>query len=257
MNQKDIDLILESQFANYLDKYVYPNIKNFQYKRISFFNNEGKNKQLKGIDLEANNGFRIDEKAQLSYIRSELKTFAFELNFINKKGDNSIGWLIDDLMETDYYFLARNIKAKIGYISFDKEKETFLSATRKKVNNLIKNQNQIIFSSCLLESLKKEKLIYKLSEINLTKNRLIYYVDSIRKLGSNYELIKEIIGIQNIEIIKNKGIVSQVKIEIKEIDKSEGIIYLSTYLSEKPLNLVLNNIFLHKCEMKKLWPTKI
>ncbi len=251
MTQKEIDLELEKQFSNYLDCCIYPKIMKFKYKRIDYLSKGGKEKQLKGVDLIGNKNKNIDEKAQLSYIQKSLNTFAFELSFINRSGVKTIGWLIDDKMETDYYFLGRNIQVNIDSIKSEHE----IKKIRSEIISRIKNNEMIPFSSCYIDSLKRIKLKEELNKIELTKEKLLFYVDSIRK-STNIKALKNIRGVKSVEAVRSKNKISQIKIEINEIEKSKGMIYLSTYLIEKPINLVLKDSFLKMCEIRRLWPLR-
>lgn len=71
--------------------------------------------QTKGIDCTfeyQGQNYKCDEKAATAYINNPLHTFAFELSFINKRGNRQMGWLLDDIIETDIYGLIWIDKAK-------------------------------------------------------------------------------------------------------------------------------------------------
>lgn len=61
--------------------------------------------QYKGVDLlleENNLTFKVDEKAQLSYLNKSLPTFALEIDFI-KDSQLKQGWLFDSEKVTEIY----------------------------------------------------------------------------------------------------------------------------------------------------------
>ena len=97
------DMRAEQELGAFLDKYLYERLK-VPYERANDIE-----RQLKGIDvvLGANaRELKIDEKAALGYINVPIKTFAFEISFINAAGNLHQGWLFNDDLETEYYMLV-------------------------------------------------------------------------------------------------------------------------------------------------------
>lgn len=73
--------------------------------------------QIKGIDSMfkyKDVNYKCDEKAAVDYINSKypLKTFAFELSFININNERQDGWLLNKDIVTDIYGLIWPKKAK-------------------------------------------------------------------------------------------------------------------------------------------------
>lgn len=91
-------VLMEFLDSNFYGKYVE------DFERCS-----DKVEQVNGIDVKFSLGnvknIKVDEKAQTSYVNKNLPTYAFELSFLNRKGDIHTGWFIDDTKETEYYFL--------------------------------------------------------------------------------------------------------------------------------------------------------
>ncbi|MET4080358.1 hypothetical protein ABIB40_000298 [Pedobacter sp. UYP30] len=73
---------------------------------------------VSSIPTKGLNNIIIDEKAQLYYLEGGLPTFAFELNFINKRGERVEGWLTDKSKKTAYYQLLF-LTAKKDFDSID------------------------------------------------------------------------------------------------------------------------------------------
>ena len=93
-----IDTNAEQEMGIFLDKYLYDRL-NVKYDRKT-----DKDNQLKGIDIVLGNK-KIDEKAALSYINVPIKTFSFEISFINRANNVHQGWLFNDELETEYYMI--------------------------------------------------------------------------------------------------------------------------------------------------------
>jgi hypothetical protein len=75
----------------------------------------------------------VDEKAQLYYLDGGLPTFAFELNFINRKGERVEGWLTDVRKKTEYYQLLF-LTAKKDFKNIDEIKKVeYILVERSKI----------------------------------------------------------------------------------------------------------------------------
>jgi len=198
------DLHKEQLLGKYLDT-VYAKI-NLDFNRVTDIDS-----QHKGVDLTYNNhdNIFIDEKAQLNYIGTSLPTFTFELSYL-KHNKQKLGWLLDKTKITTHYFLIT------GICAHDK-------------NNLSKG-----FTSCIVTSVDRTKLLNHLSTVGLTEHKLLDYDKYIRKETNK----------------NNKQI-------IKELDsKKEGVIYFSPQLAEKPINLQLRlNYLIEIGVAKRIYPS--
>jgi hypothetical protein len=107
MSRKVIDMGAEQELAKFLDVYFYDwLLKNYKFTYVK--RNKDKQLQIQGVDviLESKDcNYNIDEKAQLYYINKSLPTFAFEVDFINRNNELAQGWLFNNDLLTDYYFL--------------------------------------------------------------------------------------------------------------------------------------------------------
>ena len=106
MSRRKMDMGAEQQLSKFLDTYFYPWMKqDYKYDISRILDKEW---QLKGVDVIVKTKSRqiyVDEKAQLYYINENLPTFAFEINFMNKQGNLSQGWLFNNDLITEYYLL--------------------------------------------------------------------------------------------------------------------------------------------------------
>lgn len=160
LSRKFIDMGAEHQLSFFLDKCFYNKLLS-AHKIKSFERIHDKEKQLLGADLvmtTKKNTVVIDEKAQLYYINQNLPTFAFEINFLNKNGDLSEGWLYNDKLCTHYYNLI------------------WLTATHKDLKNI--KSSDFISAECLI--INKNIILDYLLSLNYTKNKMFEKVQSIR-----------------------------------------------------------------------------
>lgn len=105
------DLRKEQYLTGYLDS-LYSII--LRQRGYTFERKHDMDSQHRGIDVEfSHNGkkIKVDEKAQLDYVGSDLPTFAFELSYL-KNGQFRQGWLFDPSKETERYMLVTNISAE-------------------------------------------------------------------------------------------------------------------------------------------------
>lgn len=90
---------------DFLDKYFYTKENSFEFiKRI-----DERNLQIQGIDILFDyNGrhYTADEKAATAYINKGLRTFSFELAFVNARDEIMDGWLLNEELKTDSYVLV-------------------------------------------------------------------------------------------------------------------------------------------------------
>lgn len=131
---RENDMRREQILCEYLDKKL--------YNQSIFKNVSRKNSiedQLSGTDIifsiPSKNLFDIvvDEKAQLYYLDGGLPTFAFELNFINRRNERVEGWFTDLDKKTQYYQLLF-LKAKKDFNKIDEIYEVeYILVKRSKV----------------------------------------------------------------------------------------------------------------------------
>jgi hypothetical protein len=111
------DLSKEAILAKFLTKH-YSNA-NLKINRIS-----DKKLQLLGVDLilEGTNGlsYKIDEKAQLHYLNTDLPTFALEIDYL-KDGRLMKGWLYNPEKATEAYAFVFSIHLIKGKINLKEE----------------------------------------------------------------------------------------------------------------------------------------
>lgn len=153
----------ESQLAIFLDKYLYE-----RFPTGSAFSSirrvHGKEEQLNGVDVEfiGTDGrvYCVDEKAQLHYLNQNLPTFAFEL-FSYQKGYDTVGWLCNDKLKTDFYLLIWPCATQDSYEGITWE--------------------QFTKADCLL--IQKHKILKMLASKGLTVERMLADARRIRVSG--------------------------------------------------------------------------
>lgn len=98
------DESFEKYVGEFLDRYFYPCFE-AEFKR-----NQIDSLQWKGIDVITTNTdgekSNIDEKSAAHYVNSDLRTFAFEVSFLNRGNSLNMGWLLNKELKTDYYLLS-------------------------------------------------------------------------------------------------------------------------------------------------------
>jgi len=232
MTQKEIDLELERQFGLFLSEKLYPGRIKIK-ERITDIK-----RQLEGIDIILEDGTKVDEKSQLSYINQDgLPTFAFELDFINQNNQHSIGWLFNNELLTDAYFLCRYIY-------------TYENETKDMIEKKIRNKENIHFKSALVQRLNKNNLYQELSINGLNKNRLLNYATLVRNhVDKNIQ--GDDIDVNGLRIyhIENFQNGQRIYIEMPEIKKNLAYLTYTTYLNERPINLILRDGFLQHAKL--------
>jgi hypothetical protein len=131
---REHDYRRERVLSAYLDKKLYnqPNFENFCRTNAT-------EDQLSGSDVvfsvpgKGLNHIIVDEKAQLYYLDGGLPTFAFELNFVNRRGERVEGWLTDERKKTEFYQLLF-LTAKKDFESIDEiYKVEYVLVDRNKI----------------------------------------------------------------------------------------------------------------------------
>lgn len=149
MSRKAIDMGAEHELSLFLDEYFYNRLLQ-NNKIVSFERIKDKSLQLQGIDViitTKKSTVNIDEKAQLYYINQGLPTFAFEVNFLNKNGALSPGWLYNKNLLTDYFVLI------------------WLTATHNNLQEI--KAEDFINAECMM--IKKTEIINYLSGVGYTE----------------------------------------------------------------------------------------
>ena len=156
-----------------------------------------KKEQVKGVDIKFTfNGKRYicDEKAAIRYVNQNLKTFALELSFIDRNGDEHDGWLIDEeKINNSFMFIWLDKADKDTIHSIDDIKELelmivsrdkiieYLNGLGWTINKLkkkcirLRTKSNEIFGSIDRDGLKfaySDRLVEK--PINVLLNREIY-----------------------------------------------------------------------------------
>lgn len=93
------DLNVEKEVSYFIDKYLYP------FLWGNFERQDSIEQQKKGIDVIVKRegvSMLIDDKCAFYYANKNLRTFTFELSYINK-GSVRNGWLLNDNMSTTHY----------------------------------------------------------------------------------------------------------------------------------------------------------
>ncbi len=102
------DLHKEKQLAVLLDVLYQKQLKHYDFERITDLDLQRQGIDLIFTDRSSQKTFYVDEKAQLDYVDEDLPTFAFEINYQNKKGMEQ-GWLFDPTKKTDFHTLVTAI----------------------------------------------------------------------------------------------------------------------------------------------------
>jgi hypothetical protein len=139
------DMKAEQELTKFLDKYFYSKLEGLTFERKN-----DKPSQFKGIDLilsKKDKSIKIDEKAALSYINKDIKTFSFEIDFINQAGKVQEGWLFNKDLETNAYVLMY-IKAKHEDFKTLKEEDIIevevLMIDKVRILNYLKHDEEYI-----------------------------------------------------------------------------------------------------------------
>jgi hypothetical protein len=151
----------EKELSKFLDIYFYPRLKLNAGTVERKFDKES---QYAGIDVQISNdthSLNIDEKAALHYMDKDLKTFSFEIAFINEADNFHIGWLLDDTKKTNAYLLI-----------YPKSHNTDLSTI-----------TYTEFGDMEVLLLRKDVIKDYLSSNGYTRDRLLWWSDYLRTNG--------------------------------------------------------------------------
>ena len=227
---RDLDQAVEQETARFLDTYYYSWFKK-DVKRI-----DNREEQLKGKDVilsSSKYGLKeaiIDEKSASHYVafgkQYGLPTFAFELSFIRKSGDWTLGWLLDQEKTTECYLVTWPWAIKENCIAYDfgrKDKEG--------------NNDPYYYYTCeditKLEFalISRQKLLNYLSEKGFSSERLLKDEQEIRRSKDKRGCIKNL----------KTSIEEELGFNFSDTKKPKtGFYYTYTdSLKEKPVNLVI------------------
>lgn len=155
---------------DFLDTNFYPNIT------TTLNRNNNTNEQIKGVDLtftDKNNFTYIcDEKAAVKWSNRKLKTYAFELMFIDRGGYIHNGWLLADNQINNSYNLIYT--DKINDEEGDFNYKTFTTEEIQEVTSFIVRKEAVInyFKSI---GWHKNKFLDKCQEIRRTDGKCYMY----------------------------------------------------------------------------------
>jgi len=153
----DNDLTKESLLGKFLDEIYLKKFPGFDIVRIA--DSEAQHRGIDVIISKAGKDYKIDEKAQLDYLESDLPTFAFEITYL-KNGIQKPGWLHDVRKETDFYFTVTAICCNVY------------------------NVPESGFKSCKVFSIHRKKLLELLSKKGLDYERISEINQKIRSGNS-------------------------------------------------------------------------
>lgn len=150
----------EKEIGLFLDENYYPS----QFK--SFERISERELQLKGIDVIVckDKKIKLDEKAQTDYVNEDLPTAAFEVSFLDRKGNEGIGWFKDPSKETELYLIV-GIHVKPDKVTnFTKEDINYLDfilIDRQRLSQFINQYYTDEEIKRIFQELKQNKLIKK------------------------------------------------------------------------------------------------
>jgi hypothetical protein len=135
---RENDMKREAILSEYLDKKLYStNLFADVYRTTAIEDQYAGSDIVFSIPSKGLSHIVVDEKAQLYYLDGGLPTFAFELNFVNRRGERMEGWFTDESKKTTHYQLLF-LTAKKG---FEKVEDIacveFILVERSKILNAI------------------------------------------------------------------------------------------------------------------------
>ncbi len=162
MSRRRLDMQAASELSIFLDRCFYSRL----IKRGELTSAQriiDREMQLKGVDVIVSKNHSqafIDEKAQLYYINKNIPTFAFELEFL-LKGQETIGWFLNDSLLTDRYFLL------------------WPNSTTSDLNCLTAKEFTLVHGLMV----KKMSVRQYLENIGISKQYLLTKIKQLRKTG--------------------------------------------------------------------------
>lgn len=104
-SNREEDARLEGIVNDFLDKYFF----NQDFEKVQWV--KDKKEQTSGVDVYLTSekfkldNAKVDIKSAVKYSTRYLPTYALEVSFINKWGEDCQGWLVNDKLVTEYYLL--------------------------------------------------------------------------------------------------------------------------------------------------------
>ena len=169
---RKIDTIVEREISEFLDENLYTDSTIFK----EFIRTDNLDDQLLGSDViistwDGNLNYAIvDEKVAARYANKKLNTFALELSFINRLGNENVGWFIDETKKTEYYLCGWITNSTIQY---NKDLGRYETET-------ITKDNICSMDWCLVS---REKIFEHLAERGWSIDRIKRQCEKIRKNG--------------------------------------------------------------------------
>lgn len=168
----ETDKKIEREVCGFLDENLYTDSDIFS----SYIRIDSKKEQFLGCDVLLTtidnklNCSIVDEKVAARYANSDLNTFALEISFIDKQGDEKDGWFIDKEKKNQYYLFGW-ITASM--IPFDNKKWRFQTEFLTKEN----------ICSIDWALISKDKIFTFLGERGWTLEKIKEQAKRIRKRG--------------------------------------------------------------------------
>lgn len=178
MTVREYDEHCEKVMSEFLQKYFYDvYLTDYTVKKVT-----DRNLQVKGVDVILKNDdvtYYIDEKAAIRYVG--LKTFALELSFINRMGNLTTGWLLDESKINDYFLFVW-----INELNGDKIQD--ISSIKNVDVALVSKESILNHLSSI--GWTKENLTIKDNQIRTSEN---LYMGDIKKNGCKFAYSKHLI----------------------------------------------------------------
>ena len=101
------DTVVEREIAKFLDRHLYSSDLFTKARRT-----DSLSEQIAGSDIVVSTrdgrlvDAVVDEKVAARYANRRLETFSLELSFLDKNGDWTEGWFLDEQKTTEYYLLG-------------------------------------------------------------------------------------------------------------------------------------------------------
>lgn len=240
------DMLLEDQITRHLKQNLFDDI----FENYTLIND--KKQQKNGVDMKAfydSSIVNIDIKSQVDYINDPLDTFVLEIfSETNNKGNNNIGWFIDNSLVTDYYLFTR--LPKVDLFEYDSPLDIIKYFPVEELGNIpdfIENSNKpYAFKT---ENIDKFSEYYYPISMNMFKNPYgnsrVFNSNSIKEqdvILLNVERIKN--TLKDMGLTRNKLLEDARQVyrtgENKIYNDLDGVkkMHISSRYGESPVNLV-------------------
>lgn len=222
---RSLDSKVEKIVCEFLDRNLY-NGKNGAFRDVRRITD--KEEQIMGTDIIFSapsldlEGVRVDEKSASSYMLKQISTFALELSFMNRFGQEMIGWFRNDELDTEYYmcvhlqvkreFIDRVFNGKVPY------KPTVEDRIRLAENLAIDDIDKKNITYFLVS---KKKIVLALEEIGLSLSDMDEWIARLR----------------------GKADMDEGKTTLYEKFDDEITFVVTRGLAERPINLKISHSF--------------